>query len=146
MPPGFISPGALLFTVLRSKLVKGLSKNIWLYPVPKSPSILNLSGAVFITRLTTPPEASASISGVNVLYTSILSTRPAGNTSRGTNLFLLSGLGILIPFIKVVLYCLSIPRMITCCASPPLVLLSTEIPETLASTFETNTSGEIAIA
>ena len=29
-PPGFISPGALLFTVLPLKLLKPLSKNNWL--------------------------------------------------------------------------------------------------------------------
>jgi hypothetical protein len=71
------------------------------------------SGACFITRLTLPPIASASISGVSALDTSIAWSRSAGITSSATWRNNGSGDGIRSPSIIIELSRGSVPRMIT---------------------------------
>ena len=84
--------------------------------------------------------ASPSILGVKLLPTSNLSNNSEGNKSKGINLFLLSGLGILIPFTKVLMYLFSIPLIIGYLASPEL-LFSMVTPLTLCKALATVMSG-----
>ena len=56
--------------------------------------------------------ASPSKLGVKLLPTSNLSNNSEGNKSKGMKRFLLSGLGILIPFTNVLIYLFSIPLII----------------------------------
>ena len=87
-----------------------------------------------------PPIASPSMLGVKLLPTSNLSNNSDGNKSKGINRFLLSGLGILIPFTSVLIYLFSMPLIIGYLASPE-PLFSIVTPLTLCKALATVISG-----